>query len=112
MDNIKLHECPYCESQIDEIKRWGKHCNGQWNESVKFKCGHFLHWSPNFKSIDESHMIPCPKTEVEIEKKQKRKKALELLLRYINRMNVDKQWKIRIIKSVQYDLNIPIEDFI
>lgn len=38
-------------SEVEETRKWAKHCNGYWNESVRFQCGAKYEFTPNFMQV-------------------------------------------------------------
>lgn len=48
----EINRCPVCgDYEIDETRKWGKHCSGKWNESIQFKCRAKYEFSPNFNKV-------------------------------------------------------------
>lgn len=91
LQEIKHKSCPMCKSRIVYIEQKSKHCNGHWNESIKFFCGSIIRFSPNF--MREEIDTPCPHDPVEMEKKRKRTLATKKLEKYIARLDVDEEFK-------------------
>lgn len=91
LQEIKHKSCPMCRSRIIYIEQKSQHCNGHWNESIKFLCGSIIQFSPNF--MREEIDTPCPHDPVEMNKKYKRKIATEKLEKYIARLDVDEEFK-------------------
>ena len=67
----QLSKIPYEQCQdfgcrdVDKVSVYSKHCCGEWNETLKFKCGVEYHYSPNFSRIMLEN--PCEKEGVRIE---------------------------------------------
>ena len=44
--------CPKCgKTEVKETRKWSKHCNGHWNESIEFTCGAKYEFTPNFMRV-------------------------------------------------------------
>lgn len=49
---VGLDKCPYCgTTEVEETRKWAKHCSGHWNESIKFSCKATFAFSPNFMCV-------------------------------------------------------------
>lgn len=87
--------CSTCGAKtVSETQDW-KHTNGQWHEQKTFKCGHTIEWSPNFMML--MVLKKCPHCDDEKEREAKRSIAREKLVKYIKRLDVDDDWKDRIL---------------
>jgi hypothetical protein len=58
LDHLDKERCPSCKAEISEMRKDGRHCSGEWNEHVRYRCGHELRYSPNFRRIEE--VVRCP----------------------------------------------------
>lgn len=83
--------CPTCKADVSSEKRECQHTNGYWNEYRTFTCGHVLHFSPNFKRVEV--LTKCPNDVKEVTKREKREEALRKIKKYVNRLDVDDNWK-------------------
>lgn len=98
LKEMNYEHCPYCGARIVNIMQKTKHCNGHWNEYVQFECGCEIYFSPNFRR--EEIQRPCPKSPEEIEFQDKRKKAKKKLIEFINKLNVDEQYKQNLFRGI------------
>ncbi len=100
LKHIEDETCFVCGAQIESETRKHKHTNGLWNEYREFTCGKVLHYVPNFKTvvIDKE----CPNTAGELKKRQRREKAKEKLLDYVEALKVDKGYKQEIYRSLRF----------
>jgi hypothetical protein len=63
-DSNSPEACTFCGcTVIEEYNRCAQHCNGQWNERVRFKCGQEFHYSPNFKANQASDRWKCTQSK-------------------------------------------------
>ncbi len=85
--------CPTCSSRLIAETRWGKHCNGHWNERQEFSCGFTHDFSPNFMRVEVSR--ECPKNPAEAQKRLKRTKVRDALEQMLSEADVDDDFKKR-----------------
>lgn len=53
LKRLTITQCPECGcKEIKSQQREDQHCSGEWNETLKFRCGFYQHWSPNFMKVD------------------------------------------------------------
>jgi hypothetical protein len=63
LTKIQHTQCQDCGCRdVENISIYSKHCNGEWNEKLKFKCGVEYHYFPNFSRILLEN--PCQKQGV------------------------------------------------
>ena len=86
-------QCPECGSRPTRIEKGIQHCNGHWNEEIRFDCGCILSYSPNFKRMETD--IVCPNAPKEKRKAAKRGKFIENILDIIDASKVDEEFKIK-----------------
>lgn len=92
-----LHEkCPTCGARIVAERQRSQHTNGQWFEEQEFECGCIVKHVPNYSR--EEVRTPCPNSASERQKEAKRIEALRKLRRYINRLDVDDDYKERLTR--------------
>jgi hypothetical protein len=91
LQEIKHESCPICKSRIIMIRQKSQHSNWHWNEIAEYECGCIITFSPNF--MREEFINQCPKHPDETLKKAKRNKATQKLEKYINRLDVDEEFK-------------------
>lgn len=91
LQNINHPSCPICNSRVKLIEQDRKHTNGSWFESMAFECGAEIKFTPNF--MMEEDVRRCPNHPDETIKQELRIKAKNRLLKYINKLDVDKQFK-------------------
>jgi predicted RNA-binding Zn-ribbon protein involved in translation (DUF1610 family) len=92
--------CPDCGADVISETKSNQHCNGYWNEEVKFKCGAVFHFSPNFLKVEQSK--PCSQTDKQKAIKAKRVSALTKTKNYINTLNVDLEFKSKLLEQFSY----------
>jgi len=97
LQEMIYNQCPTCGARVTTITQKSKHCNGHWNESIGFECGCKIDFFPNF--MREEVMRVCPRDPNEINKKQKRVIAQKKLEKYVNKLDVDDEFKKNIINS-------------
>lgn len=101
--NIKETKCPDCGcSEIKSEKREGLHSNGFWNEYRTFACGLKLHFSPNYMKTSQAKYYGCSKSQQAVAKKIKRAEAVQKLDKYIQRLNVDDEFKSKLWRHIEY----------
>jgi predicted RNA-binding Zn-ribbon protein involved in translation (DUF1610 family) len=100
LEQITYTKCPKCGSEIIAQSKSHQHINGSWNEYMEFYCGYKLHYSPNFKKIIEDK--ECNRSEEYKEKIKKREDAYIKLHNYIDKLEVDQEYKDKIKKSLKY----------
>lgn len=91
LTEIKQEKCPVCGSEVTAEVKNQRHTNGHYNEYRTFACGCSLHYIPNFERVEVE--IQCPNSPNLVLIKEKRDKAIKLLERYINRLDVDDFFK-------------------
>jgi hypothetical protein len=92
LEHINYEKCPHCGSEITEKKQGSQHCSGKWNEWVSFRCGHRIHFSPNYNA--EVVELECRNKPDVKAKMQKRRCSQEKICTYINRIKeVDAEFK-------------------
>lgn len=97
--NIGYKECPTCGSELTSYKQYSKHTNGNWNEDVEFRCGHKIHFSPNFMRIEEKE--GCPESrQAKIQRIQK-DAAQKQLDKFLKKWDIPEQQK----EKAEYELN-------
>lgn len=48
----EITSCPHCGStDVRETRKFQKHCNGHWNESIEFSCGARYQFTPNYMRV-------------------------------------------------------------
>jgi len=98
MDDIV--KCPHCGSIIVSESISNKHINGQYNETREFECGHRIVYSPNFRTIEYTRL--CKNHPDVLAKKAVRKKTKEKLFKYINRLDVDEEFRNNLNSHLKY----------
>ena len=98
--HLKKDNCSVCGAVTTEESQTGRHTNGQWFERKRYKCGHVIEWSPNFSK--QMTIQECPKHEDEMEKQELRRNAKERLQRYIDRLDVDEDYKNQLLSRIEY----------
>lgn len=101
LDHLHYIHCPTCNAPVVSERKERQHYNGHWNETQEFTCGMSLKWSPNFMDIDIRSCRPCPNTAEEVAKKDKRKIALKKVIDYIQKLDIDKEYKIHLLNEVK-----------
>ena len=95
LKEIKVSACPHCGADIVCERRYSKHTNGHYNEERRFSCGYTLTFSPNFMKTNITG--ECEQT-IEYEEKMKKRRAFdERLKKYINKADIDQEYKNRIL---------------
>jgi hypothetical protein len=101
---MKETKCPVCGCSLIIVeRREDQHSNGFWNEYRIFDCGLKLHFSPNFMKTSQDKYTECSHDPSVIDRKKKRKACREKLIKYINRLDVDKEFKELLLNEVSYD---------
>lgn len=92
LKHIKTDSCPVCGNKnIIKEERKGKHSNGEDFEVRGFDCGFVISYVPNFTS--ERISTYCPKSPHLIEKAKKREVFKDYLLEFIDKGEVDADFK-------------------
>lgn len=113
LEHIKEENCPICgcqiiineEVELDRISdklKIRRHCNGQQWEHRTFACGQRISWIPNFSNSELSQTYTCKRNPEYIEKKEKREKAKDRVISYIQNLdNVDVDFKTRMEHEIK-----------
>ena len=88
---IKLtdEKCRECGSKIRSEKRSDRHCNGDFNEELKFECGAVLKWSPNFRS--EQGNVACPNSGYSKKRMDERRTALKTTANFVQKLDINEK---------------------
>lgn len=100
LQHIKEDVCPTCGSSVVGITKDRQHTNGDWNESVKFECGLFIEYSPNYRR--QFFRLHCKEGAIFLAMINKRRNTHARLVKYINRLKVDKDFKDRLQRGIKY----------
>lgn len=92
---IKQETCGECGSAVVAESCKHYHCNGEGFEVREFACGAVLKWSPNFSAL--KHERECPKSTGAVRKMERRQDAVTQLLSLANDLDVDLDFKEKII---------------
>ena len=84
------------------IEQDRQHCNGDYFESARFKCGAKVAWSPNFRRLEQP--TPCPHSPEEVSRKERMDKAHAKLSKYIQKLDVDEEVKEKLLKDAGWTL--------
>ena len=101
LEHIRTVICPHCgckEITMEAVSN--KHSSGDWNEVRNFACGYKLHYYPNMDRIE--HEGECVRSEQYKEIHQKRAQAREVIIAFVEGMDVDdayKEWFLRQLRS-------------
>jgi len=98
LEKIKDEKCNICGAIAVSETRDHQHCDGNWNETRKFKCGNSISYSPNFNRVEWANT--CESDPVLIKKSEKRLKAKEKLVKYISKIDVDEKFKDRLYNDL------------
>lgn len=98
--HLNYKSCPTCGSRVQYEEQNNRHCNGEWNEKIKFDCGHAILYSPNFRC--EREYAPCPDDKQEVLRAEKRKLAHIKLTKYIKKLDVDESFISLALDRTQY----------
>jgi hypothetical protein len=94
LSKIKTDRCPICGAEAVKDEFGFMHCNGTRQEIRSFSCGKKLEYSPNFGQVRTIYeCINHPDIKL---KTDKQRKAKEELLRCIEKLDVDDDWKSRV----------------
>lgn len=99
-EHIPQTTCPDCGGIVVSSSKTNQHCNGHWNEEVKFKCGAVFKFSPNLMQVEQYK--PCSQTIEQKNVKDKRKVALNKLKKYIKALDVDATFKDTLLDKISY----------
>lgn len=100
LTEIKAIKCPHCGSRTISEAQEMQHTNGHWFESRAFECGLKLRFVPNFMRIEEDG--DCRKSPDYHKRETKRSKAMMVIRWRIGRLDVDDDFKNRLLHSVHY----------
>lgn len=100
LKEINESNCSNCGALIVSESVRSIHSNGHGFEIREFKCGRELAFIPNFMRIEVKR--ECPKAKSEQTKTKKRETAFELLVDFVEQLDVDKNWKDEVKSSVDY----------
>lgn len=102
LKHIKITECPICkckdivreqlETDYNDTKI-RMHCNGGRWEERQFACGYIVKYEPNFPNIVSDKPMRCKNNPLLIERGNKRKIAIDKINKYIQRLDVDDDFK-------------------
>jgi hypothetical protein len=67
LKHIKDTHCSTCGAEIVRVERNQRHTNGEYNETVAFKCGAALHYSPNFNRVRETRRCHRNPTQIVVD---------------------------------------------
>jgi hypothetical protein len=88
-----------CTEIVQESKK-DLHTNGHFNERRVFKCGCTLAFSPNYMRTEIS--VGCPNSKKIVEKKKLRDESKAKLNKFISKLNVDDDFKIKVQGSYRW----------
>ena len=92
--------CPVCHAERDSVTQDSKHCNGEWNERIRYKCGCVVHYSPNFMQVETE--AQCPRSPGEEAKRKSIASYFQAVLEVAERTEcLNKAFKIKIVESIQ-----------
>ncbi len=100
LNHLVDETCDGCGSETVAIEKNGRHCNGEWFETRRFSCGARIKFVPNYSRVEVD--TPCPNTEKNKLMMIKRRTALESLQQYIEKLDVDKDCKQRLVDAFKY----------
>ena len=100
LNHITDETCRVCNAIAIIDTKEGQHANGQWRESREFNCGAKIRYSPNFG--EEHCNKPCPNSPELLVIKEKREIAMTKLRKYIKRLQVDKEFKDKLLYTIKY----------
>ena len=101
LNHIKDIRCPICEAEMIAGGKNNKHSNGNWNEWREFECGYKLEFSPNFMKVQAARNYSCTNDPKYQEKNLKRKQANVKIASYIGKLDVDKEYKNKLLDKVK-----------
>ena len=90
---IKEEKCSCCRAEPKEERVGGWHAHKECGrtEERTFECGRRLAYVPNFRRVEVR--TECPQNPAEKEKTEKRNEALTRMKSYVNRLDVDQEFK-------------------
>lgn len=100
LKEINEATCSHCGASVVSESVRSVHTNGHGFEVREFKCGREIAFIPNFMRVEVKR--ECPKAKSEQAKTGKREAAFELLMDFIEQLDVDKNWKEDVTSSVNY----------
>jgi hypothetical protein len=103
LEHLHYEKCPDCGAEVTGISKRDKHCNGHYNETISFACGA----AKVAQLYERGYCLwvqkECPNSPKQKEKEEKRAKAKEKLINYINKLDVDPDFKDNLIsRGIQY----------
>lgn len=102
LDKIRTNICPDCTT--DRIRRdmkFNQHCNGHWNETREFDCGHTLEYSPNVDVVKVTGA--CRRSKAYSKKRDARSNYLKTLMTVtIPGAPIDDDFKKTLLKALGY----------
>lgn len=102
--HIKYTKCPSCGAKIRQQTQESQHCNGHWNEIMKFECGHELHFIPNFMQVREKH--PCvrtPEFKARIEAEQAlHDKLVDTINKFGAKTSITDEYRKKLLRDIEY----------
>lgn len=102
IEHITHKVCPDCGSSVKAEGKYDQHTNGNWNEVREFKCGAIYQFSPNFMTVDQKKL--CSKTEAAKKIEADRISAKDKIKAVIESLEVDIEFKNKLVASMQYVL--------
>jgi len=97
---IKDERCKVCGCKAVLETSGRKHVNGQYFETREYSCGAVVKWVPNFSRLEQPKK--CPMDPIILRDRAKQKTAYEKLIKYINRLNVDDEWKLQAETHIRF----------
>lgn len=107
LTDIKTTECPYCKrSEIKRQVQEEKHINEHWNESLEFKCGYKLKYTPNYHPSPAIEVSECQWSSAWKAKIKKREQSIEKVKGFINNLKVDDEFKQSLLGKFDYYIHL------
>lgn len=100
LQHLREETCSHCKAETTAMEQNNRHCNGHWNESRTYRCGHKLTFSPNYMAIKVSN--ECPRTEKTKAQIAARVNALESTKHHIASLDCDDLFKKRLARDLLY----------
>lgn len=92
--------CPVCHTGRDSVTQDSKHCNGEWNERIRYKCGCVVHFSPNSMKVGTE--TQCPKSPGEEARRKSIATYFRGVLEAAERTEcLNETFKLKIVESIK-----------
>lgn len=98
MYHLTQENCPTCGARTVSCNRRGQHTSGEWFETRTYECEYIVEYIPNFSSTRQVH--ECTRTKEYHERGNKRRKAIDEVMFFIDKLDVDLSFRNKLRQEV------------